>query len=309
MIWGCDFDSYNKPSFPVETAVKAGLRANYVKMGGNNLSGNKPLMLSGYAGFIRRLRATGARCGHYWLTGGHDPVGAARVVLANIQWQPGDFFVLDNEALNYGNRWTDDECMAFWATLAPAGITYNRFLYGAQLNDFGRLSFPRQWSSGIWALIALYNGNTIALPSAPGVPQSAIKGHQFTSTGRFNGWSGTCDMNVFADDAFIDGNEDMPLTDADVLKIFQGKFDSGQKNPDGSPRIVQFWEAIRDSAYGYGDILYAQTNKILAALAEVGINLTPEQLDIVTSKLNVDPQAIADASAKATVSLIGKAGA
>lgn len=213
MQYGVDVDSINKPGFPFAAAVKAGYKNNYIKMGGGNLRGNAPYLMTsngGYHGYVEQNRSAGAaRTGHYWLTGGHDAEAHARFFLNNLDWRDGDFVVIDNEKLNAGNVWTDGEVYAFYQTLFAdssrgASIRKNCFLYGSQIGLFGSLQFPSAWRDGLKAIIALYNGQQ-NLPTAPSVPQANIKGHQFTSGGQVPGYARVVDMNVFADDAFAGG--------------------------------------------------------------------------------------------------------
>ena len=210
MLYGVDVDSVNKLNFPFAAAVKAGYRNNYIKLGGGNLQGNAPYLMTsngGYHGYVEQNRQAGAdRTGHYWLSGGSDPAGHARFVLSNLDWIDGDFFVIDNEKLNYGNTWTDSQVKEFFETLwadssRGSSIQKNTFLYGSQISLFGSDQFPSAWQAGVKAIIALYNNQQV-IPSAPSVPSANIKGHQFTSLGQIPGYVKPVDLDVFSDDAF-----------------------------------------------------------------------------------------------------------
>jgi hypothetical protein len=113
--------------------------------------------------------------------------------------------------------------------------------------------------------------------------------------------------------AYLNQEDDMPLTQQDYdgilsiavpvngqlvslgmaiekianmpLALLTAAFDSGQKNPDGTARQVQVWQALRDGAYTYGDILHAQLVTITGALSKIGLTLTDAQIKALAAAL------------------------
>ncbi|POH63645.1 MULTISPECIES: M23 family metallopeptidase [Cryobacterium] len=57
--------------------------------------------------------------------------------------------------------------------------------------------------------------------------------------------------------------DDMPITDADVVKILTGEFDTGLLNPDGSPRWMTLAGSIR-SILWYEDRIHGMAEKLPA---------------------------------------------
>jgi len=201
-ILGVDLSS-NNPVFDWALARQQGVRAAYIKLGGDNLI---PRYVSGsYAGRVDQARAHGMIVGHYWVTGRHDPEAAAAFFVRNLRnVQAGDFFVLDNEHLDDGNTYTDDEAARWIRTVQGlvGGDPRRVFHYasGSPLRQKG--AWPRTIATGAQALVAWYDQQPFGFPRPLGDwPERQIGGHQYSSSVNL-GNGGRIDANVFKDNAF-----------------------------------------------------------------------------------------------------------
>lgn len=212
MLIGPDTNSY-KVGFDYRLAKSQGCSVTYVKLGGNNISGNAPYFSDSYAKFIDDARANNyAHVGHYWVVGGYDIEGSANFFADHIRGRTGaDFFVLDNEQLDAGRRWTDAECARFFRVLIGRGINYNLFLYGSRDNDLGRNRWDTTLALGVKVLSAIFNNRPLTNYVPATVPASSVKGHQYTSSANIGGKI-AIDMNAFTDDAFTGGAAIAPST-------------------------------------------------------------------------------------------------
>lgn len=245
-IWCFDADSLNKPGVDFNLARAQGWMGCYIKMGGNNLRGNDPYLMTsngGYWGLVDRALAAGLIVGSYWVTGGNDTIGAADFYLRNRH--PGTTFdVLDNEDLDYGRAWSDGEAATFLGTLANAGLT-NLFQYGSRdsLWSAGG-SWPYLESMRVKAIVANYNNNPLVNCYPSAYPASLVKGHQYTSSASIGGVS-AMDANAFFDDAFI-AVKPAPITPKDEEMYIYGN----QKNPDApvsdTPYVYEVWRSPFD---------------------------------------------------------------
>ncbi|KFF58017.1 peptidase M23, partial [Cryobacterium sp. MLB-32] len=104
----------------------AGYQFSIIKAGGTNL----PIYVSTYyQAQVGRARAAGMLVGHYWVVGSNDPAGDASFFLNNLyDFRTGDILALDNEALNVGRVWTDDECATF-TQIVKNEVGYAPFIY------------------------------------------------------------------------------------------------------------------------------------------------------------------------------------
>lgn len=197
-ITGPDLSS-NQPWFDFGLAYRQGHRAVYVKLGGDNIP---RYVSSSYAGRVDQARAAGFIVGHYWVTGGHDPVQAAQFFVRNLR-NPGptDFFVLDNEKLDNGNMYTDAEAAAWIQTVqALVGGDRKRVFMYASASPLGAQSWPATRATGAQALVAWYGKAPLSFAGIGSWPESQIGGHQYTSSGNAGGVS-PVDMNVWKDGA------------------------------------------------------------------------------------------------------------
>jgi hypothetical protein len=205
MLIGPDTNSW-KVGFNYPLAKQQGSTVTYVKQGGNNISGNRPYFSDSYAKFVDDARNAGySHVGHYWVTGGNNIVESANFFADHIRGRtPSDFYVLDNEALDAGRRWTDAESALFFRTLIARGINSNLFLYGSRDNDLGRHAWPETLGLGVKVIAANFNNKPLVnfVPST--IPAQYVKGHQYTSSANVGGLS-NIDMNAFLDDAFTGG--------------------------------------------------------------------------------------------------------
>jgi hypothetical protein len=198
-----DVDSLNKP-VNFATAFGQGNRACYIKLGGNNLSGNDPYLMTsngGYSGQMNAAVAAGFQYrGSYWMSGGHDPVNAARFYLAHRDPHT-TFDVLDNERIDAGNLWSDAEADAFFTVLAAAGCS-DLWMYGSRLSTFATQAWPRLIARGVKAIVADYGNSPLSPAIVPSTyPSSLVKGHQYSSSETIGGIS-RVDADLFTDDAF-----------------------------------------------------------------------------------------------------------
>lgn len=198
-IVGPDVSS-NQGTFNFALAYAQGARTTYIKLGGDNI----PRYVSGsYAGRVDQARAAGLRVGHYWITGGHDPVAAAQFFVRNLRnVQPGDYFVLDNEALDDGNMYGDGEAAQWIATVQSlvGGSKRRVFMYCSQW-PLSQGTWAGTRATGCQALVAWYGRAPLSFGAVGAWPASQIGGHQFTSSANMGGWPAT-DLNVFKDNAF-----------------------------------------------------------------------------------------------------------
>lgn len=199
-ILGVDLSS-NNSVFDFALGYQQGVRACYVKLGGDNI----PRYVSGsYQARVDASRAHGMITGHYWVTGGHDPEAAAQFFVRNLRnVQPGDFFVLDNEKLDDGNMYSDDEAARWIRTVqALVGGSPRRVFMYASGSPMKSSSWAAVRATGAQALVAWYDIGQWGFPQPLGSwPAEQIGGHQYTS-GANLGNGGRIDANVFKDNAF-----------------------------------------------------------------------------------------------------------
>lgn len=200
MLTGPDVSS-NQASFDFGLAYRQGNRACYIKVGGDNI----PEYVSGvYASRVDNARTAAFIVGHYWITGGHNPVGAATFYARNLRGVTGkDFFVLDNERLDSGNPYNDAETALWVKTVASIlKISESRiFVYGSKYFFQGQ-DWSQTLATGARFIIANYTGSAFSAGFAPNnIPSGRIVGHQYTDSANVGGWS-PVDMNAFTDAAF-----------------------------------------------------------------------------------------------------------
>jgi hypothetical protein len=242
MIWAFDADSANKPGLNFYTARAQGFTHCYVKLGGNNMAGNRPYRMNGYTDFVNRAIAAGLVVGNYWVTGGGDTVGAANFYLANRDPRTS-FDVLDNEHLDSGRTWSDGEAATFFDVLASAGLS-DLWHYGSRdaLWNAGG-SWPYLQQRKIKALVALYNGSPFVNVNPRTYPSALVKGHQYTSSASIGG-IGLVDADAFTSDAFS-APKAPPTSKGDVVYVY-----GNQKNPNApvanTPYVYQVWPSPFD---------------------------------------------------------------
>lgn len=212
-ITGPDVSTYQS-GINYALAAQQGHAVTYIKLGGDNI----PRYVSGsYAGLVDKARAAGLRVGHYWVTGGHDPEVAAAFFLANLHnAQPGDFFVLDNEPLDDGNAYDDDEA-ARWVRTVQGGVSGapNRLFHYSSQSQTNSHGWPETLATGCSFIIANYNDSPFRL-TVTTIPAERIMGHQYTSSGSAGGLS-PIDMNAFKDNAFDYQGDEMSQADVDAI--------------------------------------------------------------------------------------------
>lgn len=202
IIHAFDADSLNKPGLNFATAKAQGYTHCYIKLGGNNMPGNAPYVMSsngGYRGMVQRALDAGLVVGNYWVTGGNDPVYAARFYLANRDPRTS-FDVLDNETLDAGRSWSDSEAAAFFDTLSSAGLS-DLWQYGSRDSLWNSAQWVALQARGIKAIVAIYNGQPLTNCYPRTYPSALVKGHQYTSSASIGG-IGLVDANAFTADAF-----------------------------------------------------------------------------------------------------------
>jgi hypothetical protein len=215
-----DVDSLNKP-INFSLAFAQGRRGCYIKLGGSNLSGNDPYLMTsngGYSGQMNAAVAAGFQHrGSYWMSGGHDPVRAAQYYIAHRDPRT-TFDVLDNERIDAGNLWSDAEADAFFAVLAAAGCN-DLWMYGSRLSTFATQGWPRLIARGVKALVADYGNSPLSSAIVPSTyPASLVKGHQYTSSASIGGIANV-DADVFTDDAFSNAPAKPKPEDDDMLVL------------------------------------------------------------------------------------------
>lgn len=254
MIQGFDADSLNKPGLNFPAARAQGYTHCYLKMGGNNLAGNAPYLMTsgpGYHGFMDEAISAGITAGSYWVTGGSDPVGAARFYLANLH--PGTaFHVLDNESLDAGNQWDDAQACAFFDTLSAAGLT-DLWMYGSRDALWNAQQWPGLQQRGIKALVAIYGPAPLTQCFPSTYPQALVLGHQYTSSaaignlnamdadaftdGAFDQGDDMPDMNTFLNTAAFDGGPSISTVLLNVNEVYNAIFQGGPSMPDGGQSL------------------------------------------------------------------------
>jgi hypothetical protein len=322
---GPDTNSW-KVGFNYPLARAQGCTVTYVKLGGNNLAGNVPYYSDSYPGFVDNARAAGYRVGHYWLTGGSSPEASAQFFTARIRnRQASDFYVLDNEALDSGRRWTDSESARFFRVVGDAFGYGNLFLYGARDNDLGRHTWPETLALGVKVISANFNNRPLVNYVPATIPASAVKGHQYTSSASVGGMT-NIDMNAFTDDAFVGssvptggnatplkkkGNrmfldwdtggtgylttEDgvLPLTSPTVYNLFFRKINSDQLlTPFAVPQVPGAKSGRPDTFLKAEQDIVNANLRILASSVQTSIPLDPAKLasavaDAIGGKLDV----------------------
>lgn len=198
-----DVDSVNKPISFAKAAAQ-GYRTCYIKLGGDNINGASPYVMSsngGYVGQMSQAVAAGfTRRGSYWVTGRSDPAGSARFYLAN-RHKATTFDVLDNEQLNDGRAWSPAECYAFFKVLHDAGLR-DLWMYASRLGPWAQDDYTGLAKLGVKAIVADYG--TAQLGSkifTINYPRDLIRGHQWTSSAAVGGLANV-DGDVFTDNAF-----------------------------------------------------------------------------------------------------------
>lgn len=212
---GFDVDSLNKSGLSFAAAYAQGYRACYIKLGGNNMSGNEPYMMNGYHAQVDAAFAAGfTQVGSYWMVGGHDPAGAGRFYKANRDPRC-TFDVIDNENIDYGNLWSSAECGVFLDVIrSPDPWHYANKSTGGWGSQ---RSWPELVSRNVKGLVAFYNGSPFTNVGV-NYPASMIKGHQFTSSASIGGL-GSVDADAFTDDAFAAASPVATVTEDDMALI------------------------------------------------------------------------------------------
>ncbi|MDN4616399.1 GH25 family lysozyme [Leifsonia sp. F6_8S_P_1B] len=218
-ILGVDLSS-NNPVFDWALAWSQGVRAAYIKLGGDNIP---RYVSSSYPVRVDDARRQGMIVGHYWVTGGHDPVSAAEFFVRNLRNpQPGDFFVLDNEHLDDGNMYSDAEA-AIWIRTVQAAVGGDKrrvFHYASGSPMKQKYAWTQTIATGAQALVAWYDQTPLEFPRPLGDwPESQIGGHQYTSSANL-GNGGRIDANAFKDNALTFTNAPSKPED-DVPNIYE----------------------------------------------------------------------------------------
>jgi hypothetical protein len=141
-IFGIDYSS-NNAGFSAYVAVGQGYRAIYIKVGGNNLSGNVPYISDSFAPMAAQAQSAGMpHRGGYWLVGGHNPTAAAEMYISAVAGKGLDFHVVDNETLDSGNMWSDAEQATFLRLVHAAFPNDGLWFYGARDNNLANRDWP-----------------------------------------------------------------------------------------------------------------------------------------------------------------------
>lgn len=327
MLIGPDTNSY-KVGFDYRLAKAQGCTVTYVKLGGNNISGNAPYFSDSYATFVDDARAAGySNVGHYWVVGGNDMEGAARFFAARIRnRQASDFFVLDNEQLDAGRRWTDAESARWFRVVGDLFGYKNLFLYGSRDNDLGRHAWPECLALGVKVISAVFNNRPLTNYVPSTIPASAVKGHQYTSSANVGGKI-AIDMNAFLDDAFAGGGaaptkrkdhkmyldwdtggtgylttEDgvLPISSPAVYNLFYRKINSNQLlTPFAVPQVPGAVAGRPDTFLKVEQDIVNANLKLLVASTQTGVSLDPAKLasavadalgDKLTGDIKVDAE-------------------
>lgn len=184
-------------------ATRAGVRAAYVKLGGDNVS---RYVAPHYAAEVDKARAQGWIVGHYWVPGPVDPIGAADYFvdhLRNVD-RRRDFFVLDDETLDQGRLYEPADAAHFLARVQQRlGVQAKQlFLYVGSYDLRARV-WREAEGLGAQLIIASYGANTGIRdhePNTGGAFGGIWGGHQYTSNGKIGGTA--LDLDLFADWAF-----------------------------------------------------------------------------------------------------------
>lgn len=212
-IQGFDVDSANKPGFSFGSAAGQGFTAGYVKLGGDNIGGGSPYLMTsrgGYHGYAQGMVQAGIpHRGAYWVTGRNDPAGSAQFYLRNLD-SGTDFDVLDNESLDDGRIWSPGEAATWFSVLYDAGRR-DLWMYASRLGPWAADDYSGLARWGVKALVADYG----TAPFGSKVfsiryPTNLIKGHQWTSSGALGGLQ-NIDLDVFTDDAFASSSSPAPV--------------------------------------------------------------------------------------------------
>lgn len=179
---------------------------------------------------------------YHFARAGNPATEAAWFVHSIGTLQPGEFLVLDWEVPAADPvGW----CRAWLAAVTAAtGVKPLIYMNSSAMN--GSNWTPLTSDFGLW--LARYD-NSQAQPAVQWWPAAAMK--QYSDKGAVPGVSGPCDVDVFYGTtaqllAYANqGDEDMPLTDADVAKIL----DWGVRQPDGGVRTLSQMIAA-DVGYG-----------------------------------------------------------
>lgn len=214
-VFGFDVDSYNKGGLSFAQAYAQGYRACYIKLGGNNLSGNNPYMMNGYHAQVNAAFAAGfTEVGNYWMVGGHDPARSGAFYRGNRDPRT-TFDVIDNESIDYGNLWSSAECGVFLDVIqSPDPWHYANKSTGGWGSQG---SWPELVARNVKGLVAYYNGSPFTNVGV-NYPADRIKGHQYTSSATIGGL-GLVDADAFTDDAFNQAKKQPPKGDDSVLVL------------------------------------------------------------------------------------------
>lgn len=201
-INGIDVSS-SQATFDFALAYAQGYRTAYIKLGGQNLQGNAPYVSSVYAARVDAAHAAGLIVGSYWVPGLHDPAGAANFVLANLHnFLPGDYVVLDNETLNFGNAYADTEAALFGKTIHNSiGGAWRRVKHYESESPLAAGAWPNLLATGCGFIVAWYGHSPLAFTNIGSIPADRIDGHQYADNGNVGGAS-PVDLNAFKDNAF-----------------------------------------------------------------------------------------------------------
>lgn len=195
MILGVDLSS-NNPNFNFALAQTQGVRTAYIKLGGDNI----PEYYSpSYAPRVDAAHGLGWPVGSYWITGGHNPDGAAAFFDAHLRnFGAPDYVVLDNETLDSGNTYTDAEA-AEWVRVVHGfiGGDPSRILHYGSKSFMASHAWPLLLTTGCSFIIADYNGTPLVNHVPATIPASRVVGHQYADNGNFGGAS--VDANAFTD--------------------------------------------------------------------------------------------------------------
>lgn len=212
-----------------------GYETVYIKMGGDNYG---PRYISGsYSVFVDQALAAGFKhIGHYWVSGRHDASVAGKYVTDRLyRFRDSDYVVLDNEKLDDGNVYSDNEAADFIGT-AQLNIdgAPHRVKHYANQSFLNSHKWTQTLSTDCNFIVANYNNDPFNLHVST-VPDDRIDGHQYTSSGKAGGWK-PVDLNMFKSDAFDFSN----VTDVNVHPI---------EDKEDEDEMVTYFYRDSNSAY------------------------------------------------------------
>jgi hypothetical protein len=207
---------------------------------------------SNYALRVHNTRMRGAEAGHYHFNGMQAAVQQADFFIDHLSdFRQGDLLALDSEyetstgvqAMNPANA------AAFFDRLhlRTGGYPYQGMALYINRSIRSEWDWSGVWARGVRKWIA-----------SPGVDPGDWDLWQYSEAGGI-------DHNYARTSLAEMAGADM----ATPLEILQAEFDSGQKNPDGSPRTVQLWQALQ-AVFFYGDHIYAQNQATQTAIGALG---------------------------------------